>query len=117
MTEILGYPALFFIKEARRPAVKAPINAAAAGGKFIRSTSSRRSVFAIAPINAAVTASGTGLLNIMEKPKTPQKLARSRNKIQPDNGNEIFRKSTGWRWRIKAIIQADIVATKIMIRA
>ena len=74
------------MREARIPAVKAPIKAAAAGGAFTRSTSSNRSVFAIAPILAAATASGIGLLNMMENPNTPQKLARNRKIIQPAKG-------------------------------
>ena len=73
--EILGYPTLFLIRDARIPAVNAPMNAAAAGGIADRSTSSSLSVFATAPIIAAVAASLTGLLNITEKPNTPQKLA------------------------------------------
>ena len=43
-------------------------NAAAAGGNEARSTSSRRVVFAIAPIKPAVAASRKGLLNITENP-------------------------------------------------
>ena len=53
VSEILGYPLLFLIKEASNPAVRAPINAAAAGGICVKSTSSSRSVLAMAPINAA----------------------------------------------------------------
>ena len=56
VSEILGYPLLFLIKEASNPAVRAPINAAAAGGICVKSTSSSRSVLAMAPINAAVAA-------------------------------------------------------------
>ena len=48
------------MREARIPAVKAPIKAAAAGGAFTRSTSSNRSVFAIAPILAARLPVGLG---------------------------------------------------------
>ena len=46
--EILGYPTLFLIRDARIPAVNAPMNAAAAGGIADRSTSSSLSVFATA---------------------------------------------------------------------
>ena len=105
------------MREARIPAVKAPIKAAAAGGAFTRSTSSNRSVFAIAPILAAATASGIGLLNMMENPNTPQKLARNRKIIQLAKGREIFIKPTGCKCKINAIIHADIVATKMMINA
>ena len=51
---------------------------AAAGGNEARSTSSRRVVFAIAPIKPAVAASRKGLLNITENPNTPKKLAINR---------------------------------------
>ena len=40
----------------------------------VKSISSKRSVFATAPIQAAVVAIGIELLNIIEKPNTPQKL-------------------------------------------
>lgn len=53
VTDILGYPTLFFSRDARSPAVSAPINAAAAGGIFTRSTSSSLRVLAAAPIPAA----------------------------------------------------------------
>ena len=62
VTDILGYPTLFFSRDARSPAVSAPINAAAAGGIFARSTSSSLRVLATAPIPAAATARRTGLL-------------------------------------------------------
>ncbi len=61
------------------PAVSAPIKAAAAGGIATKSTSSSRSVFAMAPIKAAAAAIEQGLLNIMEKPNTPPKLVISRS--------------------------------------
>ena len=73
--EIRGYPWLFLMREASSPAVKAPINAAAAAGIPVKSTSSSRSVLASAQMKEAVYAIETELLNIMEKPKTPQKLA------------------------------------------
>lgn len=47
--EILGYPTLFLIRDARIPAVNAPMNAAAAGGIADRSTSSSLSVFGNSP--------------------------------------------------------------------
>ena len=56
VSEIRGYPLLFLIKEASNPAVSAPIKAAAAGGILVKSTSSSRSVLAMAPIKAAVAA-------------------------------------------------------------
>ena len=73
--EIRGYPTLFFINEAKIPAVSEPIKAAAAGGKPARSTNSSLNVFAMAPIMAADVAMATGLLNIIENPNTPPKLA------------------------------------------
>ena len=117
VTEILGYPTLFLIKDASIPAVSAPINAAAAGGNFAISTSSSRNVFAIAPIAAATAANRTGLLNIIENPNTPQKLASMRKRIHPQTGNDIFIKSTGCRCSKSAMIHAVIVATRIIISA
>lgn len=38
VTDILGYPTLFFSNDARSPAVSTPINAAVAGGILARST-------------------------------------------------------------------------------
>jgi hypothetical protein len=61
------------------------------------STISSRRVFAMAPIPAAVAASRTGLLNIIENPNTPQKLVIRRSKIQAPTGKDIFRKSTGYK--------------------
>ena len=92
-------------------------DAAAAGGIFARSTSSSLRVLATAPISAAATARRTGLLNIMENPNTPQKLARIRNKIHCSVDNDSFIKSTGFRCRIRAMIHADIVATRMTIKA
>ena len=116
VTDILGYPTLFFSRDARSPAVSAPINAAAAGGIFARSTSSSLRVLATAPIPAAATARRTGLLNMIENPNTPQKLARSLNKIHCSVDSESFIKSTGFKCRISAMIHADIVATRITIK-
>ena len=99
VTDIPGYPTLFFSRDTRSPAVSAPINAAAAGGILVRSTSSSLRVLATAPIPAAATARRTGLLNIMENPNTPQKLARIRNKIHCSVDNDSFIKSTGFRCR------------------
>ena len=70
VTEILGYPTLLLIREASRPAAKAPMNAAAAGGHAVRSTSSSLNVFATAPIPAATAARRTGLLNRETKHST-----------------------------------------------
>ena len=86
VTEILGYLTLFFKRDARSPDASAPIKAAAAGGKDARSTSSRRRVLQIAPSTAAEHASFTGLLNMMEKPNTPKKLAISRSRIHIATG-------------------------------
>ena len=108
---------MFFIREAKIPAVSAPINAATAGGIPARSTSSRRSVFATAPIRAAIVARRAGLLNMMENPNTPQKLAIRRNRIHISTGMDTLIKSTGFRCRIRAMIHADIVATRMMISA
>ena len=44
--------------EARSPAVNAPVKAATAAGAAVKLTSSRRNVFAMAPIKAAVAAIG-----------------------------------------------------------
>ena len=68
----------FLIKDASRPAVSAPIKAAATAGIPVKSTSSRRKVLATEPISAAVAAMGMELLNIIENPNTPQKLAINR---------------------------------------
>ena len=66
--DILGYPLFSLINDARSPAVRAPANAAAGAGIPVRSTSSSRSEFAMAPIRAAVAAMEAGLLNMIEKP-------------------------------------------------
>ena len=76
---------------ARIPAVSAPTKAAPAGGMAVISTISSRRVFAMAPIPAAVAASRTGLLNIIENPNTPQKLVIRRSKIQAPTGKDIFK--------------------------
>ena len=117
VTEILGYPTRFLIIVARSPAVNAPTNAAAAGGNAVRSTSSNRNVLAIAPIPAATAARRVGLLNIIENPNTPQKLASRRKTIHSACVRSSFRKSTGCNPKINAMIHADIVATKTMISA
>ena len=67
--------------------------------------------------NFVIEAKETELLNMMENPNTPQKLARNRKIIQPAKGREIFIKSTGCKCKINAMIHADIVATKMMINA
>mgnify|MGYP004672219911 CR=1 FL=1 len=76
--DIRGYPLLCFIIVDKRPAHNAPINAAGAAGILVKSTSSSLNVLATAPISAAVAAIGTELLNMIEKPNTPQKLAMRR---------------------------------------
>lgn len=113
--EILGYPATPFRVEARIPAMNAPINAAAAGGKARRSISSNRTVFDIAPIIPAAAARGTGLLNIIEKPYTPQKLNRSRRKIHCHNDSFKGRNEIGFKPNDIASIQAVMVATVMII--
>ena len=79
------------------------------------STISSRRVFAMAPIPAAVAASRTGLLNIIENPNTPQKLAISLNircNIFPIC-NVV--NSSGCKCSNKAIIHANTVATSTII--
>ena len=68
----------FLISDASSPADKAPMNAAAAGGIPVKSISSSRNVLATSPIYAAMAAMGMVLLNIIENPNTPQKLAMIR---------------------------------------
>ena len=75
-----GYPT-WFDEGGQKSGCQCSEKAAAAGGKPARSTSSRRKVLDSAPMKAAAAASRTGLLNMTEKPNTPQKLARSRNRI------------------------------------
>lgn len=70
---------MLLMNEASSPAVRAPANAAAAAGMPARSTSSRRRVLAMAPMAAAVAAMCIELLNMMENPNTPQKLAINLN--------------------------------------
>ena len=93
----------------------APINAAAAAGMPVKSTSSRRRVLAIQPIRAAIAAIETELLNIIENPNTPQKLATSLNircNIFPIC-NVV--NSSGCKCSNKAIIHANTVATSTII--
>ena len=115
--DILGYPLFSLINEARSPAVRAPANAAAGAGIPVRSTSSSRSEFAMAPISAAVAAMGAGLLNMIENPNTPKKLIISL-RIRCSTGVR-FRssKSIGCSRRSSAIIHANIVATMAIIIA
>ena len=103
------------IREASSPAVKAPMKAAAVVGMPVRSTSSRRRVLESAPITAAIAAILTGLLNMMENPKTPQKLVSNR-KIKRSIGSRLRAvKFNGCRCSSNAIIHAVIVATSTMI--
>ena len=81
----------------------------------VKSTSSRRSVLAIQPIRAAIAAIGTELLNMIENPNTPQKLAISLNircNIFPIC-NVV--NSSGCKCSNKAIIHANTVATSTII--
>ena len=74
--EILGYPALFLIRDARSPAVNAPIKAVTAGGIAGQIYKFQSEAYLRLPRSvAAVAASRIGLLNMTEKPNTPQKLA------------------------------------------
>src|SRR5699024_2102611 len=115
--EILGYPSGFWISEDRSPAVRAPRKAATAGGQDRRSTSSSRSVLAIIPIQAAEAARGIGLLNIMENPKTPQKLAASLRKNSRTGESASEGNSSGCRFKRRAMAQAVTVATTMIITA
>ena len=114
--DIRGYPDSPFNVEARIPAIKAPINAAAAGGREKRSMSSSLMVLETAPISPAAAASRTGLLNIMENPKTPQKPANKRSRIICHSARFRGRNGIGFSPSSMARIQAVIVATVIMIR-
>lgn len=115
VSDIRGYPLYCFIKEARSPAVAAPIKAAAAAGIHVKSISSRRRVLAIQPIIAVIAAMETELLNIIENPNTPQKLAISLNirccillRCKVVN-------SSGCKCNNNAIIHANTVATSTII--
>ena len=77
------------IIEANIPATKAPIKAATAGGTFDQSTKLKRKVFAIAPEIPATVAIGILELNIIEKPKTPQKLATNLKRVKTTNGKSV----------------------------
>ena len=81
----------------------------------VKSISSKRSVFATAPIQAAVAAIGIELLNIIEKPNTPQKLVIILNTNSKILLICIVVKSCGCSFNRSAIIQANIVATNIII--
>ena len=113
--EILGYPSRFFRRDAIMPATIEPRKAATAGGTAAISTSSRRNVLATAPISAAAAAIETGLLNMMEKPKTPQKPAINRRRKSNNGAISKGRKSVGTKSRSIAMIQAVSVATSTMI--
>ena len=115
--EILGYPSRFFRRDAIMPATIEPRKAATVGGTAAISTSSRRNVLATAPISAAAAAIETGLLNMMEKPKTPQKPAINRRRKSNNGAIAKGRKSVGTKSRSIAMIQAVSVATSTMITA
>ena len=107
----------FLISDASSPAASAPVNAATAAGIPVKSTRDNRRVLATAPIIAAVEAMGIELLNIIENPRTPQKLAH-RRKISLDAVPRCTAiKSSGCNFRIIAVIQAPMVATSMMINA
>ena len=93
----------------------APIKAATAGGKAAKSINSSLIVFDTAPIMPVAMASFMGLLNISEKPSTPQKLIRRRSKTNCHRRRFTGRKATGLSPSRIARIQAVIVATVIII--
>ena len=70
-----------------------------------------RTVLAAAPISAAVAAIGMALLNMIEKPNTPQKLAITRKIRRVAALRCSAVKSAGSRCRSKAMIHANKVAT------
>ena len=115
--DILGYPLFCLINDARSPAVRAPANAAAGAGIPVRSTSSSRSEFAMAPIRAAVAAMEAGLLNMIENPNTPKKLIISLRIRCSTGPRSKSSKSIGCSRRSSAIIHANIVATMTIIIA
>ena len=78
---------------------------------MLKSTSSSRRVLDTAPMAAAVAAIFTGLLNMTEKPNTPQKLNSRRRTRYCVVLRLRFIKSTGVRRSSSAIIQAASVAT------
>ena len=98
--------------DASKPAVSAPMKAASADGIWVKSMSSSRNVLAAAPISAAVAAIGMALLNMIEKPKTPQKLVMIRRNICKRGSMFMAAKSTGFNFSSKAMIHANIVTTK-----
>ena len=68
-------------------------------------------------MTAAVAARGTGLLNIIENPNTPQKLAIRRRTKSSTGGIASAGKSAGSRFKIRDITQAVAVATATIITA
>ena len=103
--------------DASKPAVSAPMKAASADGIWVKSMSSSRNVLAAAPISAAVAAIGMALLNMIEKPKTPQKLVMIRRNICKRGSMFMAAKSTGFNFSSKAMIHANIVATSTIMIA
>ena len=97
--------------------MRAPANAAAGAGIPVRSTSSSRSEFAMAPISAAVAAMEAGLLNMIENPNTPKKLIISLRIRCSTGPRSKSSKSIGLSCRSSAIIHANIVATMTIIIA
>ena len=97
----------FLVPLAKSPATNAPMKAATAGSICARSINSKRKVLAKAPINAAEAAKRAGLLNITEKPNTPQKPAIKRKIINSAVDNSSGRKPIGCKCKIIAITHGD----------
>ena len=114
---ILGKPILRLIIDASIPATKAPIKAATAGGTFDQLTKLKRKVLATAPERPATVAIEILELNIIEKPKTPQKLAINLKRVKTSGAKFNFSKFCGCKFKIKAITQPTAVATTIIIIA
>ena len=74
-------------------------------------------MFDSAPIAAAAHASFTGLLNMSEKPNTPQKLAASRSRMRAQTGSPSGRKSIGCSRSSSAMPHAVSVATTTIMSA
>src|SRR5699024_3406034 len=96
--------------DAKIPAVNAPMKAAAAAGSDVKSTNSRRRVLATAPIKPAVAAILTGLINIIEKPNTPQKLAGILNRQINHGPSPNGKKLSGFKSLANATNQPTSVA-------
>ena len=88
--------------------------AAKGAGKWAKSTKDKRMVLAIAPTSPAAAAILRWELNIKEKPKTPQKLAKRRQAARTGRESPKAGRSPGLIWRAVAITQPVPVAIKIM---